>query len=380
MSTFTMLGPDGRIDRQRYPNLAALSDTSTWFPNAVSAFPYTMFAIPAIASGTAPDPGRGLLPTAGDYPDNLFTWLGGAYDLHVAEPITALCPPSLCGAEDANRRLLASDLVVLYLHTVMPRDLAANHLPSLGYSWKGFGGPAAPPISAAQRAAFRADTVFNEAAEAGRPEAFRSFVAGVQRADRPSLHFVHSLLPHDPYQHLASGRVYTQPALTSGLSKDNVWNKDPWIVDMGRRRHIEQERFADKLLGELVAKLKEEDLFDRALVVVTSDHGGAFVPGEPHRTATPATYKEADRDAAPGQAAAPAQRRRRPASGVGPRHRPDHRPGRWRPCAVGSGRAVPPVGACSDKTDNGICRRVAAAAPGLRRADRGRAQGRRAEP
>lgn len=292
MSTFTMLGPDGRIDRQRYPNLAALSDTSTWFPNAVSAFPYTMFAIPAIVSGTAPDPGRGLMPTAGDYPNNLFTWLGGAYDLHVAEPITALCPPSLCGAEDANRRLLASDLVVLYLHTVMPRDLAANHLPSLAYSWKGFGGPVALPISAAQRAAFRADTVFNEASEVGRPEAFRSFVAGVQRADRPSLHFVHSLLPHDPYQHLASGRVYTQPALTSGLTKDNVWNKDPWIVDMGRRRHIEQERFADKLLGELVDKLKKEDLFDRALVVVTSDHGGAFVPGEPHRTPTPATYKE----------------------------------------------------------------------------------------
>ncbi|HMF62428.1 MAG TPA: sulfatase-like hydrolase/transferase, partial [Vicinamibacterales bacterium] len=299
MSTFTMLGPDGRIDRQRFPNFSALSDTSTWFPNAVSAFPYTMFAIPAIATGAAPDPGRGLLPTAGDYPDNLFTWLGGAYDLHVSEPITALCPPALCGASaDANRRMLASDLVVLYLHSVMPRELAATRLPSLGYSWKGFGGPgapqvtAAPQITAAQRAAFRADTVFNEAAEAGRPEMFRSFVAGVQRDDTPSLHFVHSLLPHDPYQHSASGRIYTQPALTSGVSKGNVWNKDPWIVDMGRRRHIEQERFVDKLLGELVAKLKEEDLFDRALVVVTSDHGGAFVPGEPHRTATSATYKE----------------------------------------------------------------------------------------
>jgi hypothetical protein len=293
MSTFTMLGPDGRIDRQRFPNLAGLTDTSTWFPNAVSAFPYTMFAIPAIATGAAPDPGRGLLPTVGDYPDNLFTWLGGAYDLHVAEPITALCPPAFCGiSADANRRMLASDLVVLYLHSVMPRDFAATHLPSLGYSWKGFGGPVALPITEPQRAAFRADIVFDEASEAGRPEAFRSFVAGVERDDAPSLHFVHSLLPHDPYQHVASGRVYTQPALTSGLSKDIVWNKDPWIVEMGRRRHIEQERFADKLLGELVNKLKEEDLFDRALVIVTSDHGGAFVPGEPHRTATPATYKE----------------------------------------------------------------------------------------
>jgi hypothetical protein len=299
MSTFTLLGPDGRIDRQRFPNLAALTDTSTWFPNAVSAFPYTMFAIPAIATGAAPDPGRGLLPTVGDYPDNLFTWLGGAYDIHVAEPITALCPPALCGqSADADRRMLASDLVVLYLYSVMPRDLAATHLPSLGYSWKGFGAPAAPPvtaalpITAAQRAAFRADTIFDEAAETGRPEAFRAFVAGVRRADAPSLHFIHSLLPHDPYQHLASGHLYTQPALTGGLSKDLVWNKDPWIVDMGRRRHIEQERFADKLLGELVAKLKDEDLFDPALVVVTSDHGGAFVPGEPHRTATPAAYKE----------------------------------------------------------------------------------------
>jgi hypothetical protein len=293
MSTFTMLGPDGRIDGERYPNLAALAGTSTWFPNAVSPYPYTMFAIPAIVSGQAPDSTKGLLPVASDYPDNLFNWLGRVYDLHVAEPITALCPPAFCGAAtDADRGQFAADLAVLYLHLVAPHDFAASHLPSLGSGWKGFDSPTIPQISADERSQFRADVPFNKAAEAGRDTAFRAFVAGVQRSDRPSLHFVHSLLPHDPYQYFASGHLYAESALTGGIVGDNVWHTDPWIVETGRERHIEQERFADKLLGELVAKLKEEDLFDSALVIVTADHGGAFVPGEPHRRPTPATYKE----------------------------------------------------------------------------------------
>ena len=43
---------------------------------------------------------------------------------------------------------------------------------------------------------------------------------------------------------------------------------------------------ADRLLGELLARLKSAGLFDSALVIVTSDHGASFRPGELMREVT----------------------------------------------------------------------------------------------
>ena len=90
----SLLDADGRIDPALYPHFAALASESTWFRNASAVAEYTSFALPAILTGTYPELGR--LPVAADYPENLFTLLGGRYRLHVQEPLTELCPAALC--------------------------------------------------------------------------------------------------------------------------------------------------------------------------------------------------------------------------------------------------------------------------------------------
>ena len=60
--------------------------------------------------------------------------------------------------------------------------------------------------------------------------------------------------------------------------KSDQWSKDSWLVTQGYQRHLLQVGFADKLLGDLVDKLKLTGLYDDALIVITSDHGVSFFP------------------------------------------------------------------------------------------------------
>ena len=84
---------NGGIDSIRYPNFAHLGETSHVFANASTTSVGTMQALPALLTGThqiQPAPIFSL------YPNNLFTMLGDVYDIAAAEPLTQLCPPSVC--------------------------------------------------------------------------------------------------------------------------------------------------------------------------------------------------------------------------------------------------------------------------------------------
>jgi hypothetical protein len=50
-----------------------------------------------------------------------------------------------------------------------------------------------------------------------------------------------------------------------------------------------QLSYADKLLGDVLTKLRAEKILDKTLLVVTADHGEGFVPGDQARTMDAAT-------------------------------------------------------------------------------------------
>ena len=76
---------------------------STWYRNESTVAPYTQTAVPAIVTGRYPG-GPGVLPTATEHPDSLFTLLGGTYHTNVHEASETLCPRSIC----ANRSVAGS--------------------------------------------------------------------------------------------------------------------------------------------------------------------------------------------------------------------------------------------------------------------------------
>jgi hypothetical protein len=89
------------------------------------------------------------------------------------------------------------------------------------------------------------------------------------------------MLPHFPWQYSESGRKY-YPHGAPGLHGD-IWGPDAWYVAQGYQRHLLQLAFVDRILGDLVARLRAAGLYDRALVVVTADHGAAFWPEQSRR-------------------------------------------------------------------------------------------------
>ena len=66
---------------------------------------------------------------------------------------------------------------------------------------------------------------------------------------------------------------------------NGIWTSDPALPQQAAQRNLLQAGDVDRLVGRLVRRLRSEGLFDRALIVLTADHGISFRPGTSRRTA-----------------------------------------------------------------------------------------------
>ena len=128
-----------KVSSPSFPNFASLVTDSLWFRNTTAVSDRTGFALPSLVTAKYPVPGA--LPTAKDYEESLFSWLGAAYHFRVYEPITDLCPEELCEKKTLSFLARSSDLLEdlgwVYLHLLLPEDLSHN-LPPVTQKWKDF--------------------------------------------------------------------------------------------------------------------------------------------------------------------------------------------------------------------------------------------------
>lgn len=280
----SLLNENKEIDTVRFPNFAALARDSWWFPHATTAWPETKGAVPAILTGLMPKEPQ-TLPTLQSHPNNLFTWLRGAYRFNAAETLTGLCPEDLCAGERTgfDGRLFLSDLTVIYLHVILPPAVAQKRLPAMDTDWKGFMKPGHEGRHGhAAKAAGKKD-------HRDRGDRFSAFIESIRRGEANTLHFLHILLPHVKYTYLPSGANYQgtddEGLLDRGLP-DPVWTDDPVLPSLAYHRFLLQVGFVDRLVGRLVDRLKSEGLYDSALLIITADHGKSFRAGQPRRAMT----------------------------------------------------------------------------------------------
>ena len=230
----SLIGADGRIDAERYPAFAGLASTANWYRGATAVHDSTALAVPAMLDGRYPR--AGLQSDVHSHPTNLFTLLAERYEVNASEEATGLCPTSLC---------------------VPTPGTTLSHLAH------------------------------------GKVSRFRGFVASIRRRPRPTLWFKHVLLPHVPWQFYPSGTRYrlNAPEPIPGLNSELGFGV-PWLVKVSYQRHLLQLGLADRLLGELFARLRRLDLFRDALVVVVADHGIGFHVGVERRTVTPGNVED----------------------------------------------------------------------------------------
>lgn len=286
----SLMDGDGNLQADVYPNFARLATDGTWFRNAATVQQQTENSMPAILTGNNPSGGR--LPTANEYPANLFTLLADTYDIEAREAVTQLCPDYAC--ENSSRptlparqrwRALVSDLRIVAGHLFLPDDLAAD-LPPIDQSWSNFGmteGDAEP-------ADFDMITLFLEQVDADRRVPVGQFLDGIApTTGDPPLYFLHALLPHIPWTYLPSGQTYPTLSPLPG-SVPRGWTDDEWLVDQAYQQHLLQVQYVDTIIGRLIDRLEEAGLYDDALIVVLADHGVTVRPNIPHRRmATPET-------------------------------------------------------------------------------------------
>lgn len=278
-----------QIDAMRYPHFAALARQATWFRNATTVSSNTEHAVPAILTGNYPDSSH--LPIATDHPRNLFTLLSSSYEVQVFGTATQLCPDWLCSRDPQDlvqrMRSLLSDLDIVYLHTLLPTDLSTG-LPTITQNWMDFTHrlPPGQHTQTERESIFkRLLAIVTKDVQGDRTEQFMHFVEAITAVKRPTLSFLHILLPHSPYHHLPSGKTYSTDGGLVGIAAGR-WGDDEWAVTQSYQRYLLQVSCADTLLGNLLSHLKAIGLYDHALIVITADHGMSFRPNDLSRTVT----------------------------------------------------------------------------------------------
>ncbi len=401
----SLLDESGQIDTVRYPNFARLGATSHVFNNATTDGFTTELAVPALLASTLE---TRAAPVYSMYPNNLFTLLGGVYDVSSWDPLVDLCPDSVCdgstpqrvleliaddtaaaattttdapavtsstspttnpttptttatvtatstiaplvestrdeteGDDEGSLSLLLQDAAIVFGHLLAPEGTDLG-LPSIGAGWGNFGrgltttaapapaatattttGQASTTTTAATPTTTRAaettstqppsepdrttttldiataaevtpgtDPVDPERITAERTAFldslitldtrvfdFRRQVAAIRAQDLPRLHYLHALLPHVPWRLRPDGSSYADIGLPGYFTR---WDNDQVKARFGQQRHLLQLGFADQLLGEYLDRLEAIGDLDRAMVVVTADHGVSFLAGERSR-------------------------------------------------------------------------------------------------
>lgn len=255
MPETSLLDGSGHVDREMFPNFAALADAATWYRNSTTVAPYTIAAMPAMLTGRMPT--QTFLPAVlGNYPHNLFTLLGRTYDAHVHESFARLCPAAMCRGAATSE------------------DAVGGALGDATRLWSDFVGPDRAPAKATAAEGLVAidDDPVRTAAR---------FTAGLHPTTTPTLDFLHVLLPHWPWHYRAT--------LQDDGDTHNLWGwvdtpwPSEWSTVVGRQRHLLQVQATDTVLGRVMRRLHRIGAWDDSLIVVTADHGIGFSQGDPPR-------------------------------------------------------------------------------------------------
>ncbi len=213
----TLTGPDGQIDRGRFPNFAALADSSTWYPNATTVADWSWRALPAILTGRRPRAST----RSGDEARrrNLFRLLARhGYRVHGSEEVTSIC--TYRGCRSARERRFAS---------IVGR---------------------------------------------GRFERLRRSIDSIHGSARPTFTFHDAILPHQPWVFLPSGLRHQSGVgdFPLGVTGPPGFH-DRSLAEHTQQRYLLQLGAVDRALGRLFRRLRAEDIYDETLIVVTADHG-----------------------------------------------------------------------------------------------------------
>ncbi|HKZ51443.1 MAG TPA: sulfatase-like hydrolase/transferase [Dehalococcoidia bacterium] len=243
--SYDALVKDGEIDAASFPSFAALAGEGTWFTNAAANFFRTWFAVPSIIDA--------VRPLSDQFEVRLYSQFGLVEDGYRAECGKVFTCRGVHYVAEKHPGLLAANLALRSLYQATPRMLEQALARPLGLLVDSLGStyPSADPDG------FQIYT----------KEQFDVFLGDIDSHQSPGrIYLLHSMVTHFPFAFNEHGKASRAPLTTVGAEKD---------VDFAAlyEKYRKQAMFADSQLGAFMEKLRQEEIYDRAVIIVTADHG-----------------------------------------------------------------------------------------------------------
>jgi len=274
LNTASLLNKDGEIDASLYPGFSRLSQTSTWYSNAITPHTWTVRAVPSILTGSD-------VATSSDLP---MEWLkllpSNTHQFGYSDIGLPVCSRESCrsvsqlNATDFN--IYFRDLAIVLGHKFFPSSLS-GWIPSIENRWARFG-----------KQPSRLDTM-------------QWWIDDLQKAtesDQPFVTVAHSLLTHHPWIRDGLESSFISPKIN--YSKNHfipMTCDDPVtfasyfcsqeLMMLSKRMYGLNIRTVDNVLVRILDILENTNKLDSTMIVVTSDHGFAFATNKDGRRIAP---------------------------------------------------------------------------------------------
>lgn len=254
--SYDLVARDGRVDSASFPNLAALSTDGLWFTNATSNHWMTEWAVPSLLTGHK---------VATPATPSLFEKLPAGYHVRMVET-EMMVENWLRGRDTSNIESFHGKSYFLQSQPVYTARYVADlaYQPFFGHTVEfqsvGMLLSVFPSVAMVSTRAYHM-TLFYEMA---------SFLKTVDAKIAPGqFSFWHASVPHTPFIFAADGSM--RPDTGTFFPTDRrLWRSEYKEVMANYRA---QAQFADHILGIFVDRLRKENLYDKAIVVVVADHG-----------------------------------------------------------------------------------------------------------
>lgn len=261
-SGLTLQNLNGQLDKPRYPGFAELASKADYFPNALTASSSTSVSIPSIASGNLPIRGKhGLTPD-----DNLISFFQSNSSIFAQSTVLSA---DLMSKQSTDKISFISDLLTLYIHILSHQDWIEDKIGAIPQAWKDFG-------------IFFKNDKHQQVKRIVNPHV-KQFLEWQEQINNSGVinqfNFIHTQFPHVPHNTTALGRLNKNGPLL--LSKFQIphyehLNANQSSLNVAYHSYMQQTAYTDHLIMSFINVLKENKLFDKSLIVITSDHGVSY--------------------------------------------------------------------------------------------------------
>jgi hypothetical protein len=229
------LGGEGKLNEESFPNIAALAQDGVWFTDATTNYFWSKETIASIIN-----PAKSL---AKEYDIRLYTQYPVMEKRYINDCGKVITCRGVGYLTENDQLRVAGNLALrsFYQATPKPLETAMSRpmgwlLDRLGWAYPSMDRPGWHTFTKRQFDVFLDD------------------IKGRQTLGR--IHVLHLLLPHHTFAFNAEGDALSAPS------------SDPQMK--GWR---EQSMYVDVLVGRVMSKLEKEGIYDKAVIIITGDHG-----------------------------------------------------------------------------------------------------------